>query len=232
MLYQSAMNNLALARRGHLVCLVALLLVGAVVVGCGSSLKPGGGTGGAGGGGGATGSGGVGGSSACSPSNFPASICCLPSDHDPLVKPYVCDSTGTWVCPLGYFASPPATCIINTSTGGTVGAGGSGSGGIGGSAGGAGGTGGAGGLSGHSGTNGSCGPVNNGQGGSECGMEGITCCNDGACNQGLRCISGDTCARECGIDGGVSCRPSTTCQTTSACCVGTACSAVQVTVCL
>ena len=228
------MDNFALARSGHVVRVVALLFAGAaVVVGCGSALKPVGGTGGAGGGGGSTGSGGVGGASACSQSDYPGGICCRPSDHDPLVDPYVCDeSTGVWACPLGYVESPPAVCTISTSTGGTLGTGGSGSGGVGGSAGTAGGAGGAGGLSGHSGTNDSCGPSNNGEGGSECGKQGLICCTSGVCDQGLRCISGGTCARACAADGGVSCLSGTTCQTKSACCVGTACAAVQVTVCL
>ena len=247
------MDNFAIARHGRVVRLLALLLGGAAVaVGCGSSLSSGGGTGGAGGSGGATGSGGAGGASACSPSTVPGGWCCFPSDtHDPLLKPYICDeSTGQWVCPPGLSPTPPSTCFVpspgtggNPATGsGGVGGGtggvGGGTGGIGGGTGGIGGTGGAGGaggaggLSGHSGTNGNCGPANNGEGGSECGKEGITCCSSGACDQGLRCISGDTCARECPTDGGLSCRSGTTCQTTSVCCVGTACAAVQVMVCL
>lgn len=236
------MDTFAIARHGRVVRLLALLLGGAAVaVGCGSSLSSGGGTGGAGGSGGATGSGGVGGASACSPSTSPGGGCCLPTDHDPLVVPYVCDeSTGQWVCPPGHLPTPPSTCIIsNNATGGNTATGsggvGGGSGGVGGGTGGiggVGGAGGAGGLSGHSGTNGNCGPANNGEGGSECGKEGITCCSSGACDQGLRCISGDTCARECPTDGGLSCRSGTTCQTKPACCVGTACAALQVMVCL
>ncbi len=93
-----------------------------------------------------------------------------------------------------------------------------------------GGIGGAGGLS---GVNGTCGPANNGQGGSECGKQGITCCTSGACDSGLRCITGAICARLCSVDGGVSSCPSGgSCQSTSACCVGTGCAALQVMVCL
>ena len=130
-----------------------------------------------------------------------------------------------------------------TGTGGSVGAGGSagsGAGGFGGNHGGgggggrAGGGGAAGGLSGHAGANGTCGPANNGQGGSECGKTGITCCTSGVCDPGLRCITGAVCARECSVDGGVTACPAGggTCQSTSGCCVGTACAAIEVMVCL
>jgi hypothetical protein len=119
---------------------------------------------------------------------------------------------------------------------GAAGGGGGRVGGSGGAAGGggrAGGSGGAGGLSGQAGTNGTCGPANNGEGGSECGKVGITCCTDGVCDTGLRCITGAVCARECAVDGGVaSCPAGDTCRSTSACCVGGACAALEVMVCL
>ncbi len=210
------------------------------IIGCGSSLM--GGTGGSGGasgsGGGSGGSGGGGGVTACSQSTYPTNkVCCYALvDHDPLTEPFVCnESTGTWGCSGNQVEEPSiAQCIVKgPGTGGIVGAGGSN--GIGGSsgAGGSGGQAGAGGISGHTGANGNCGPAMNGQGGSECGKSGITCCTGGACDQGLRCITGDVCAHECAADGGTSSCPfGGTCQSTSACCVGTACSAAQVMVCL
>jgi hypothetical protein len=240
------------ASRRPLAHFVALLFV----VGCGSSLGGTGGSGGAAGTGGTTGNGGSigsggaigsggGGSSACVQSSYPTTtICCLPATQDPLTRPYICDeSTATWVCAGNQVQAPAISGCPVTPTGsggasgGSVGSGGGGgiggnlgSGGVGGDVGGNGDTGG---LSGHSGANGNCGPATNGQGGSECGKEGNTCCTSGACDSGLRCISGAVCARQCSVDGGVSSCPSGgTCQSTSACCVGTGCAAVEVTVCL
>jgi hypothetical protein len=224
----------------------AHLLAIAFTVGCGSSLPGGtGGSGGAigsGGSGGATGgnvgsggfatggnvgSGGGGGSMGC-PKTQPGSVCCLALvDHDPLTEPFVCVGNGTWVCPTGTIPEPSISGCIIHGTGGSVGSGGNG--GIGGHAG----TGGIGGIGGSSGATGNCGPANNGAGGSECGKSGITCCTGGACDQGLRCIKGDVCARLCSVDGGASsCPTGSTCQTSSACCVGTGCAALAVMVCL
>ncbi len=130
--------------RGRVVHLAALLFT----IGCGSSLSGG--------------SGGSGGSSVC-PKTLLSSVCCLALvDHDPVTEPYICASTGTWVCPAGTIEEPSISqCIIGGTggaTGGSVGSGGgggiggsSGSGGVGG-LGGA--TGGAAGLSGSSGGDG------------------------------------------------------------------------------
>ena len=133
--------------RGRVVPLAALLFT----IGCGSSLS--GGSGGSGGGGGA---------SVC-PKTLLSGVCCLALvDHDPVTEPYICASTGTWVCPAGTIEEPSISqCIIGGTggaTGGSVGSGGgggiggsSGSGGVGGLGGG---TGGIGGLSGSSGADG------------------------------------------------------------------------------
>jgi len=206
------------ARRGRLVYVAAFLFT----IGCGSSLS--GGTGGSGGakgtggsiggggvvatggqvgsgGGGAIGSGGGGGSSAC-PKTQPSSVCCLALvDHDPLTEPYVCASTGTWVCPAGTIQEPSISgCIVSGTggaTGGSVGSGGGGiggrpgSGGVGGHAGGGGGTGGSGKV---------CG-----------GIAGLTCASVEFCDFGNgQCGAGDQ-QGLCELSGGGICPQQVVC---------------------
>jgi len=129
---------------GHAVRIVAVLLIAAAGLGCGSSSSPGmggagngghagvGGSGGqagvrgSGGNGGIAGSGGEGGAIGCSASTQPSAFCCTPGANDPL--PYRCDqNTGEWVCG-GYPSTPSGICLNNT--GGTGGNSGSGGGGV------------------------------------------------------------------------------------------------------
>lgn len=93
-------------RRGHVVPPVALLLVAAAGIGCGSNSRSGG-PGGAGGNAGTKGDGSI----ACSQSTYPAGACCEIPGQDPLTQPYKCDeSTGSWVCPPSTHPTPPFVC--------------------------------------------------------------------------------------------------------------------------
>ena len=158
------------------------------------------------GGGGSIGSGGGGGSSAC-PKTQPSSVCCLALvDHDPLTEPYVCASTGTWVCPAGTIQEPSISGCIVTGTGGATG-GSVGSGG-GGGLGGRSGSGGAGGHAGRGGAGGGSAKVCGGIAGLTCSAVEFCQFGDGQCGagdpQGVCELSGGAlCLQQvvCGCDG-------------------------------
>jgi hypothetical protein len=142
--------------------------------------------------GGSMGSGGGGGSNAC-PKTQPSSVCCWALvDHDPATRPYICSSTGTWVCPAGAIQEPSISGCIVSGTGGGGGIGGrTGSGGVGGDVGGRGGAGGSAKV---------CG-----------GIAGVTCAPVEFCDFGNgQCGAGDQ-QGQCELSGGALCLQQVAC---------------------